>query len=568
MVTAPILNSLTDRIRGMVSRFQRSQQPKRWIGLDLGSRSMKLIELELTAAGPRLIKSLIQELPVVQNGQPVDLVGWLQSALKEFNGADVHVAVSGAELAIRRLHMPLMSKHELPEAVKWQVKDQVPFPIHDAVLSFHVIGEVWDKDIKKQDVLAAAAAKPFLHELIATVERAGGHVASLIPTPAALWRCVSTLVPDAARGSVAVIELGASKTEVTIAKDGHVRLVRDLAIGSESMTEALVGVVTSERGEIAIDHSKAEAIKRRYGVLTESEEGTTEEGIPFFHLSSLMRPVLENVLTEVSRVFDFYKVQMEEAGVSRVLLCGGGAALKRLQPFLAEGLGLTVEIFNPLIRITDRVQPLEPEQIAEGGPRLAVSIGAALDHGQGLNLLPQEVQRSRVLTVSRRAWVRAAKAVAAAALALYVGLQVVAGTLQWQVHHRQQAWAKLEGSYRHAMDLTATSKTLESSLDQTHRFLDQQPVWEGVLKELGELMPPGIELDELTVAAEASGSQALAFHLKGRAAARHGAGEGGISEFIEALERSVFFRNVELVTSEMRVSGTGSANFEIAGFLE
>ena len=197
-------------------RFGARTPSKRLVGLDLGSHTIKLAEVEQTATGIRLVKSLIQELPVIKSGQSVDRAGWLASALKEFDAREVHVSISGPEAAIRRVHMPLMSKRELPEAVKWQIKEQISFPIQEAMLDFRVMGEVWDKDIKKQDVLVAAASKAVLEELIGLVERSGARVASLEPTQCALWRCVTALIPEAKQGSVAVIEIGASETEVTI----------------------------------------------------------------------------------------------------------------------------------------------------------------------------------------------------------------------------------------------------------------------------------------------------------------------------------------------------------------
>ena len=568
------MSSMPNFLRGlwqqMTHGLRGEPKPRRWVGLDLGSHSIKLVELEPTSSGPRLLKVLTQELPAAETGQPIDRVGWLHTALKEFKVSAVHLSVSGSQVALRRIHVPQMSKRELPEAVKWEVRESVSFPIQDAVLDFQVIGDVWEKDVKKQDVLVAAAAKPLIEELITMVERAGVRVAGISPTHLATWRCVSTLIPEAGQGSVAVIELGARETEVTIVKDGHLRLIRDLGVGSVSLTEALVGMVTSEAGsEITVDRSKAEALKRRYGVLIEAAEGNTEEGLPLFHLASLMRPVLEDLVTELTRLFDFYKVQMEESGVSRVFLCGAGANMKQLHPFLANGLGMTVEIFNPLIRIPDRVQPMEPEQVADGGTRLAVAIGLALDQGQGLNLLPAEVQHARRAAASKVVWVRIAQGVVGAAAALYVGLQLIALMCASQLRNQERVWATWHPTYTAYMDAAAAQRMLDGSISQVRRFLDQQPLWEGMFKEIGQLVPATIELDELTAEpAGDAGASPWRFQLKGRLAAGESAREGGTAQFLETLERSLFFRKVELSSSEMHSSDTGTSSFTVEGHLE
>lgn len=550
----------------MVSLPRALRRPSsRWVGLDLGGRAIKLAQLEQTPSGIRVVKTLVQDLPA-SSGQPVDRVGWLQSALKEFPAREIYVAVGGPEVAIRRVPLPMMSARELPEAVKWQVKEQVPFPIQQARLAFQVLGEVWDKDIKKQDVLVAVAAGPFVQEAVTLLERAGARVASVTPTPAALWRGVTTLVPEARQGSVAVVELGALKTQVTIGKDGHIRLVREFAVGSDSLTEALVGVAAAADREVTIDRSKAEALKRRYGVIAEGTEGATEEGVPLFHLSSLMRPVLEGLVTEVSRVLDFYKLQMDEAGVTRMLLCGGGASLKHLQGHLAQELGVAVEIFNPLVRMPNQAQAMEPEQIAELGPRLAAAVGTALDHGHSLNVLPAASPAGAEGGLAPRMLGRLAKVVVGVLIAGGAALLLVTGALGWQIRQARARWETVEPAYTTTKQLAAEAAALNSVVTQVEQFSAQQPAWEGILKELGELLHATIMLETVTIAPDEARPSTLTVRLKGRTMSK--GGEGDVASFVQALEQSAFFASVELVDSELRTGEGGGLTFEIGGVLE
>ncbi len=556
------MHALTKRLGG--SR----KTPRRFVGLDLGRHAIKLAALEESPDGITLVTQLVQELPMAQDAQSVDRVGWLQSALTEFGAREVHVAVSGPEVAVRRVHLPLMSPQERSEAVRWQVKDELPFPVQQAEVAFQVLGDVWAKDIKKHDVLVAAAPTAFLRELIAAVERSGARVASLLPSPLAVWACAAALMPETRQGTVALIEVGAQTTHLVIVRDGHVRMVRDVDVGSATLTKALVGETVSERGPVTIDPSKAAALTRRYGVFAGTPEGHTEDGVPLFQLASLMRPILENLLTEVSRFFDFYKTQLDEAGVSRVLLCGGGANLKQLPAVLAEGVGATVDVLNPLVRMPHTAH-LEAEQVAEEGPRLVVAIGAALDHGQGLNLVPREIRRARASGFSQRIGVTAAKWLAAAALIFYVGLQLTAFALAQQVRRAQTAWAQAEPLSHRSISATSTQRALEGAIGHVQRLLDEQQVWDGVFKELGQLIPAPAMLEELSVRAEESApAHPLRMQLKGRIASGGTAAQGSISQFVGALERSVFFRNVELKSSGVREGEASATTFVIDGVLE
>jgi hypothetical protein len=293
----------------------------------------------------------------------------------------------------------------------------------------------------------------------------------------------------------------------------------------------------------------------------------TEDGIPLFHVASLMRPVLEHLLTELSRLFDFYKVQMDEAGVSKVLLCGGGATLKALPQFLADGLGVTVEVFNPLLRIAERDEPISPEQITEEGPRLAVALGLALNEGREMNLLPAKAKRALAFAAPVRLWRRAALGLAAGAGALLVVMGIMLGWTETRIRQQESVWAKLEPAYQRYLDTANTVTRLTDMAQQGQAFIEQPPVWEGALKDIGALVPATIELTELSVSAE-DGHGPWRMRMKGRVAEGAGSAEGSVAQFVEALERSVFFAHAELTGSEMHSSDPGKTSFDIEADLE
>ena len=560
MVIPPLSEVLTQ----WLGRFRRRGAPARSVGLDIGSASIKLVELEHRAGQrPRVVKHLIQELPIAIDGPHPEartaLADWLHGALKEFQASDVHVAIGGHEVAVRRVDVPMMSRGELREAVRWQVKDQLPFAVQNAVLDLAIVGDVWDKDIKKQDVLVAACSSAAVRELIELVQRAGGRVASVLPSPLACWAGAS-LSAQGVRGTLALIEIGSQATHATIVKDGQVRVTRELAIGSRSLTDALVGVVSSDHGDRAIDTPLAEALKRRYGVLGESAEGNSEEGVPLFHVASLMRPVLEQLLTEISRFLDFYRVQMDAGGASRVLLCGGGAILRGLPEFLSQGLGVPVELVNPL-GILEHGRTLEPEQLAEDGPRLVTALGLAAEHGARINLLPSQLPHA-CAPVSSTLWIPVAKTCAALMAAAGLSLQAATLIVQRRVDQRRAEWASLEAPYQQAMVKATQHAAMERAAERIEQFLQQQPVWDGLLKELGRLTPSGVELERLAIEPHEPG---MRLYLQGRAAAGT-AGKGGLAQFVEGLERSSFIADAQLVSSEMR--SNDRTRFEIEALLE
>ncbi len=549
--------------------WHRAKRPTRWIGLDVGSASIKLVELEQTSAGVRLVNQVLQELPSAPAPDPKDRLGWLQAVLKEGKAADVHLAISGPGVIIRCVTIPPMSVEELAEAVKWQVKDALPFPLQEAVLDFEVLGEVWEKDIKKLDVLVAAAPLRFVQEQIALVEQAGARVMSVVPTVLALRRALQALVPGRLNGSVALMELGAEQTHIVVMKDGHPRFTRDVAMGSADLTQALAGVMASERGERQLDLAKAEQLKRHYGVLAGGVEGVTDEGIPLAQLAALMRVVLEKLITEAARLFDFYKVQMGESGIERLLVAGGGASLKHLQSFLGEGLGLPVEPVNPLLHLTRASSTMAEASFIDEGPRLTAAIGAALLHGRSPNLIPAELKVRRRQAAARRRLKTVAVAVGSVAIGVYGVLQAIAFGYGAGVRRLQREWQTVEPAYHHYLQTAQETQRLEGVMATVQRFVERQPLWDGIFKELAQLTPSSVTLTSLMVkAASAEPPHVMQLTLQGTIATSKVATEGDLARFLDALEASVFFRDVHLRSSRVQVGVGQATTFEIECGLE
>jgi Tfp pilus assembly protein PilN len=222
---------------------------------------------------------------------------------------------------------------------------------------------------------------------------------------------------------------------------------------------------------------------------------------------------------------------------------------------------MTVTLYDPLAHLEGQTQTMD------GGPRLAVALGVALAHGQGLDLKPQERKALRLKTRAR--WLVASSvfgAVVVAAL-VYLGLSVVALHAGRQVRVAQREWAPLEPTYRHSMALAHQTKQLEGIVLAAQRFLDSQPLWEGIFKELGQLIPANIELTDLS-ATSTEMPQALPLHLRGTGALTSAVGDGTLAQFLDALESSVFFQGVHLASSHVSTDAVKAMTFEVVCRLE
>lgn len=533
----------------------------RWVGVDLGEQATVVAEVRPSGDGPRVIRYAIHAAARATAGHRTDdRPPWLHEALAPYAGQDVHLAVSGSEVFMTQMVLPRMPAHERAEAAKWQVKDQLPFPLPDAVVDVY-------------DTLVVAAPKPWLHAAIATIEGAGVRVGSVEPAPLAGWTCVACCRPVLRAGTVALLDCGAQSAQAVIVDAGRVQMTRQLAVGAQQLIDAVAGVVASEAGTVTIDRAMAERLLQQHGVGVPPEATSLIEGIPAGYLTSSTRPVLEHLTSEMARLLDHYHLQLGKGRVTQVVLYGAGAVFPGLPGRLSEGLGVPVEVFNPLETLDAPPSDGAAAPPAQDGPQLVAAIGLALAHGQGVNLLPPELCQQRAAAAVERHVMRWGGALAGALAAVALLLQGASGILQWRYTRRQSVWAELEPAYREHLAAVTVRHTLEQLAPQVQRFLDQQPLWDGVLKELGALTPADIELDRVEVRPAADTAVASwhlrRFHLQGRVVAQEASARStAVSQFLTALEASPFFAEVAPTGSAPSGAPTGAATFDIEGRFE
>jgi len=94
-------------------------------------------------------------------------------------------------------------------------------------------------------------------------------------------------------------------------------------------------------------------------------------------MSDVMTPVLNKLLGEIRRSFDYYETQSRKKTVERVVLLGGSARLKNVNRFLANKLGIPVEHFATF-RNVEVEKGIDPEFLGEKEFQLGVCLGLAL----------------------------------------------------------------------------------------------------------------------------------------------------------------------------------------------
>jgi type IV pilus assembly protein PilM len=540
------------------------------IGLDIGSHSIKLIGLKMTSKGPYLTCLGIKEIPPDIDKEDVNTFSEILKALVQEVGLTtkkVNLTVSGSGVQIKRISVPSLPKAELKEAVRWEMKNHLPFPVETAEIDFHVLNEYMEDNVKRLDLMVVACPKHLIDRTLSIAERAGLQPIHLDAAALAVWNTL--LVWDQLRKgeTVALIELGAEKTGIYLFKDGMLQFGREVTPAGADITRAIMEGMGS-KGEPEATFERAEEMKQEMGISSEpSQERIGDKSASLSKISFMVRPVVERLSAEIGRSLDYYRSQFNEEPIDKLLLTGGGANLKNIASHLANELRLPVELFNPLSKILSDSRKVDAQFLDQIGSLFTIAAGMALPEAKRIELLPpkkpflSKVQAVKLIPV-------AAPAIALLAFlgaALYMNGQVK--TIQKEIDTKKAQMADLDVLQAKLKALKEKDVQLKEKLSQFPSSMIVPVPYRDILREVSQIVPDNITLTLLSVQSKGSplrkGNQPpkpqegesqkearRELHITGVAFGSDTRCLTALAEIIERLERTPLFNHVRLVSAD------------------
>jgi type IV pilus assembly protein PilM len=554
------------------------------IGLDIGSHSIKLVGLKTTSKGAFLTHLGIKEIPPKVNKEDVAYISEILKTLLSEVGLKtkkVSLTVSGSGINFRRITIPDMPRAELKEAVRWEIKEYLPFPLETAQIDFHILGEIIEDKVKKLDLMVVACPNDLIDQTISFVRGAGVQPIHLDVGPFALWNGLLTWGRVKEGEEVALIDLGADKTGIHLFKDGNLQFSREVTPAGADITRAIMEGIGSGEESKAL-YEKAESIKEAIGISSEgSQERILDEPINVSKIIFRMRPVLERMAAEIGLSLDYYKNQFNVDRIDRVLLTGGGAHLKNFPSYLRNALRLPVEHFNPLREILFDSKRIDPEILDQMGSRFTVAAGVALPQPKRIELLPA------VEPIITKARIVKAIPVLAPLIALLVFLVIIWNTNAQVASIKRERDAKV-GKVTNIETLQTKLNLLKEKEKKIKEELSRFPSsvtalvpYGEILKEITHIVPDNVTLKMLTVQAkgkslkkgiqasksqegESQRDQEMELHITGIAFGNDIHFLTALAHIIGGLDKSPLFKNAKLISAdENKLYNLPGAEFEI-----
>jgi type IV pilus assembly protein PilM len=347
------------------------------VGLEIGGSAVRAAAVD-SAKGGRILRRFA-EMPLptgaVVSGEVIDegAVGEAIAALwkrHKLPTKRVIVGTANQRLVVRRVDVPQMDEAELAAALPYQVQDSIPIAVEDAILDFIPLEQFSTPEGEPMSsILVVAIHRETVSSLLRVTGAAKIRPEAIDLQAFGLVRATFGMEPAVDNPLQAVVDIGATLTQVVIARGGVAEFVRLLPRGGDDFTEALMDGMGLAREE-------AEESKRATGVaLGPAPDASDDEGTKALRL--LTRQA-DSLVEEIKGSIDFYVGQAGQGDLTRLVVSGNGARL----PHLANRLGTAVGVVVKPAKILDHVDvgrvDLSEDEMLNAQPVLPTAVGLAL----------------------------------------------------------------------------------------------------------------------------------------------------------------------------------------------
>jgi type IV pilus assembly protein PilM len=343
------------------------------VGLDIGSYAIKAAELTSRGKGGSAtfaVKKLGYEIlprDAIVEGTIIDTATVAETikmifAENKISTKNVVISVSGNSVIIKKISLPPMDQEELKESIFWEAKHSIPYPYEETSVDYAILPPQQGSAKQNLNILLVAAKKDKIANYNSAVSQADKSTEAIEVDMFALQNAIEVNYPDIIQDkTVAIINLGASLTNIIIVHRGIPQLFRDLPFGGSWFTENL-------SRELNISFDEAEKIMK--GIPVDDE--LIEKSQTALDLN------IQNLLEEISKTFSFYETgEGKESKIELIFLCGGLSNLKNLDSLFEQKYNINTNILNPYRKINVDQKKFDSIYFNELAAQFGVVIGLA-----------------------------------------------------------------------------------------------------------------------------------------------------------------------------------------------
>ena len=475
------------------------------IGLDIGSRYIKLVELKRSGDSIILHKFGIKEIPKDLRADRDKIIFQLIAQLFSENNIkarQVNISAGGQSVFVRFVKLLQVKEEKLKQTMKFEAQNQIPFPLNEVAWDWSLLDR--DKKITKKAVIVAIK-KNLVEDIVLKLKAIKLSAALIDVSPIALYNSLSFNEDCDDRNLGLLLDVGAKASNLVIFKQGNI-WIRSFPIASERIEEA------------------------------------GDQGI-------------EEFMGEIERSIEYYSMQgagesKEETKPDELILTGGGSLIEGLESKLASKFGLKTKVMDPFRKLRISKDIFSDVQGGRLKNQLAVAVGLALRSLTPLrievNFLKEIMTESRLFT-QKTIYARFSIAMAVLILASFSIFTrqdySVKRIKMGKIDEMLEVYRTYEPKIK---KMQASEDIVKEKINILYQVADSRAIWLDVLETTSEILPKELWITDLSgiVSLEKNGLGRL--DLDGRALSYQ-----SVNNFVSSLKSSPSFKDVKPVSSSI-----------------
>ena len=345
--------------------FGIGKGPKSYLGVDIGTLSIKIVELSNENNRPKLLNyAILTNYNLI--GNPVlkifggEASTMLKKLLKEsgIDAKEVNMSIPIFSSFLTVMELPQMLESEIASAIQFEAKKYIPVPLDSVLVDWSIIKsntEGLSAQTEKILVLLIAIPKDSVNEYANITQETGLKLVNLELETMSAARALMGNDPV----PTVLIDIGFRDTTISIVDKGYMRISHSIETSGEDLTRALAS-------SLNISWSRAEELKKEQGLKIIDNNN---------QINSVISPLLDIIVNATKSIITLYSLKSNKK-VEKMIIYGGAVKMPGFLEYLKNSLGIDVSIGNPFKRIiyNEKLESI----IKETGHEFAVAVGLAL----------------------------------------------------------------------------------------------------------------------------------------------------------------------------------------------
>jgi type IV pilus assembly protein PilM len=430
----------------------------------------------------------LETYELVKERKNEDIVRYIRDFIQEkrIEHKNAIISLTLDSLLIKRIQLPELPETELPEAIKWQIKEELSFDFSDIVIDFSIIKKTIKKDGSKVlDIMCVAAQEQEVEHHVLLLKKVGLNCLAVGVEVFGYAKNVEKYLKQERNESIGILHLGKNICYLAIYKNNKLEFYRELPISIIKLKNSLKGMLVSDTDKVEVLDDEINDVLFKIGI--PDKYFIYREKIDSSQILSILRPILEHLIIEIKRSLSYYDSEFNGGTVNRIFVVGSALKIPNIDKFLAKQLNSNVEKFSlrDKLIVSSRI---DQESLSEN---YAV-LGLALDYRKNFNLLPFKFRTEKIerLEIISLRWI------AFIAFLLLIIFYVFAkvGISAYQ--------KRLDNALLH-LDVLSEIKEIKTRSEQLNNFIvnikNSQPHIGTILKKLSNITPKEIFFNKFSL---------------------------------------------------------------------